>query len=133
MIHLPKQSIVSLLIALRYRKKLDAYWCTTNIVINTITHQKQVSHFMAKGMNELAHKSPLILSSTSVDEFSCAITLFSDAVTLFRSAVLLLWNPTWFQLDVRGLIPFQDGRRVVFLVVLLLISMELMETKQKIT
>ena len=45
---------------------------------------------MAKGMNELAHKSPLILSSTSVDEFSCAITLFSDAVTLFRSAVLLL-------------------------------------------
>ena len=59
-------------------------------LLNTIIHKKHLSHFMANGMNELAHKSPLILSSTSVLQFSCAITLFSHAVMLFRFAVLLL-------------------------------------------
>lgn len=48
------------------------------------------------------------LSSTSVMQFSCAITLFSCAVTPFiyavtlvRRAVLLLCNPARLQLDVR--------------------------------
>ena len=31
-------------------------------LLNTIIHKKHLSHFMAKNMNELAHKSPLILS-----------------------------------------------------------------------
>ena len=51
-----------------------------------------------------------VLSSISVMELSCAITLFSCTITLFsyavtpfRYAVLLLFNPTRFQLDVRGL------------------------------
>ena len=30
-------------------------------LLNTIIHKKRLSHFMAKTMNELAHKSPLIL------------------------------------------------------------------------
>ena len=30
-------------------------------LLNTIIHKKHLSHFMAKTMNELAHKSPLIL------------------------------------------------------------------------
>ena len=30
--------------------------------LNTIIHKKHLSHFMGKTMNELAHKSPLILS-----------------------------------------------------------------------
>ena len=30
-------------------------------LLNTIIHKKHWSHFMAKTMNELAHKSPLIL------------------------------------------------------------------------
>ena len=29
--------------------------------LNTIIHKKHLSHFMAKTMNELAHKSPLIV------------------------------------------------------------------------
>ena len=29
-------------------------------LLNTIIHKKHVSHFMAKTMNELAHRSPLI-------------------------------------------------------------------------
>ena len=29
---------------------------------NTIMHNKHLSHLMAKSMNELAHKSPLIIS-----------------------------------------------------------------------
>ena len=29
-------------------------------LLNTIIHKKHLSHFMAKTMNELAHKSPLI-------------------------------------------------------------------------
>ena len=29
-------------------------------LLSTITHKKHLSHFMAKTMNELAHKSPLI-------------------------------------------------------------------------
>ena len=41
-------------------------------LLNTIIHKKHLSHFMAKGMNELAHKSPLILSSTSVVQVSGA-------------------------------------------------------------
>ena len=31
-------------------------------LLNTIIHKKHLSHFMAKTMNELAHKSPLIIS-----------------------------------------------------------------------
>ena len=31
-------------------------------LLNTIMHNKHLSHLMAKSMNELAHKSPLILS-----------------------------------------------------------------------
>ena len=31
---------------------------------NTIMHHKHLSHLMAKSMNELGHKSPLILSAT---------------------------------------------------------------------
>ena len=30
-------------------------------LLNSIIHKKHLSHFMAKTMNELAHKSPLIL------------------------------------------------------------------------
>ena len=30
-------------------------------LLNTIIHKKHISRFMAKSMNELAHKSPLIL------------------------------------------------------------------------
>ena len=30
-------------------------------LLNTILHKKHLCHFMAKTMNELAHKSPLIL------------------------------------------------------------------------
>ena len=30
-------------------------------LLNTIIHKKHLSHFMAKTMNELAHKSPLIV------------------------------------------------------------------------
>ena len=29
-------------------------------LLNTIIHKNHLSHFMAKSMNELAHKSPLI-------------------------------------------------------------------------
>ena len=29
-------------------------------LLNAIIHKKHLSHFMAKSMNELAHKSPLI-------------------------------------------------------------------------
>ena len=29
-------------------------------LLNTVIHKKHLSHFMAKSMNELAHKSPLI-------------------------------------------------------------------------
>ena len=32
---------------------------------NTIMHHKHLSHLMAKSMNELAHKSPLILTGKS--------------------------------------------------------------------
>ena len=35
-------------------------------LFNTIIHKKHLSHFMAKTMNELAHKSPLI-KEQSVD------------------------------------------------------------------
>ena len=31
---------------------------------NTIMHHKHLSHLMAKSMNELAHKSPLIVNVT---------------------------------------------------------------------
>ena len=33
-------------------------------LLNTIIHKKHLSHFMAKTMNELAHKSPLIFLDT---------------------------------------------------------------------
>ena len=33
-------------------------------LLNTIIHKKHLSHFMAKTMNELAHKSPLIIIRT---------------------------------------------------------------------
>lgn len=29
-------------------------------LLNTVMHKKHLSHFIAKSMNELAHKSPLI-------------------------------------------------------------------------
>ena len=61
MIHLPNQSIVSVLITqVHGRKKLiDA----PPTLLDTIIHKKHLSHFMAKTMNELAHKSPLICHS----------------------------------------------------------------------
>ena len=34
-------------------------------LLNTIIHKKHLSHFMAKSMNELAHKSPLIVCAIS--------------------------------------------------------------------
>ena len=33
-------------------------------LLNTIIHKKNLSHFMAKTMNELAHKSPLIFDKS---------------------------------------------------------------------
>ena len=35
-------------------------------LLNTIMHNKHLSHLMAKSMNELAHKSPLIYSIISL-------------------------------------------------------------------
>ena len=32
-------------------------------LLNTIIQKKHLSHFMAKTMNELAHKSPLIVNA----------------------------------------------------------------------
>ena len=34
-------------------------------LLNTIIHKKHLSHFMAKTMNELAYKNPLIHSCTA--------------------------------------------------------------------
>ena len=35
---------------------------TPPTLLNAIIYKKHLSHFMAKNMNELAHKSPLILN-----------------------------------------------------------------------
>ena len=44
-------------------------------LLNTIMHNKHLSHLMAKSMNELAHKSPLIYHREL--EVNC-VMYFSD-------------------------------------------------------
>ena len=43
-------------------------------LLNTIMHNKHLSHLMAKGMNELAHKSPLI---SFVNDIVMTVTLLA--------------------------------------------------------
>ena len=51
-------------------------------LLNTIIHKKHLSHFMAKTMNELPHKSPLI--SPNLD--------FLQAVKVTKSRHYLLYD-----------------------------------------
>ena len=44
-------------------------------LLNIIIHKKHLSHFVAKTMNELAHKSPLILFEISFFDLEI-LTLF---------------------------------------------------------
>ena len=53
-------------------------------LLNTIIHKKHLSHFMAKTMNELAHKSPLIVISFFVVE----IFRFSYYANLFTADII---------------------------------------------
>ena len=45
---------------------------------NTIMHHKHLSHRMAKSMNELAHKSPLIFSFGYLLLRSCFVSNYRD-------------------------------------------------------
>ena len=57
-------------------------------LLNSIIHRKHLSHFMAKSMNELAHKSPLIEYEFGYENkhhlrkfysslFSCIVLMFT--------------------------------------------------------
>ena len=53
-------------------------------LLNTIMHNKHLSHLMAKSMNELAHKSPLI--------FPCCVAL---KVEFSRENLVLIMARIW--------------------------------------
>ena len=43
-------------------------------LLSTIIHKKHLSHFMAKTMNELAHKTPLILEDmATARKYRCVV------------------------------------------------------------
>ena len=62
-------------------------------LLSTIIHKKHLSHFMAKTMNELAHKSPLIsicYHSVYHNSTQCEVlTLLTILHTTYNTYILL--------------------------------------------
>ena len=72
-------------------------------LLKAIIHKKHLSHFMAKSMNELAHKSPLILVIENQQNTLCCVPCLKTEHKYPQSCFLLSAKFSFYYIKLKAL------------------------------